>query len=328
MALYVSKGPLYDSKAPLYGAKVALYGAKAPLYKASCQKCIGAKNARVRDSHSLNHDQPSTDDVDAATKGRRHAASLQVVGNPLQTSPGGGNHWGDGVGDGGGAVAEADGAVAVLTDVDEGARHRLGVLGVSVEERGGGHRGGRQRVVVEVGVELRAEVAVVGMEEGHALVVVAVSVAVLFLGFLVGDDGVGDVPLPQVLVVVDMQDEQSAGGVALVPACGLAVLYHVVLVGPGVVVDDVGLSALVDGLQAVDGDVLVGQHDGHLPSAHHLLVGGIARRTEAAAVVAALVHEVEGAHAVFLAIDRVVEVGEAHAVGELVTEGADAVDAA
>ena len=49
MALYVSKGPLYDSKAPLYDAKVALYGAKGPLYKASCQKCIGAKNARGRD---------------------------------------------------------------------------------------------------------------------------------------------------------------------------------------------------------------------------------------------------------------------------------------
>ena len=107
-----------------------------------------------------------------------------------------------------------------------------------------------------------------------------------------------------------MGNHHSGGGVGFVPTRLLAVLYHIEFVGVGVVVYDVGAAMLADGLDAVDVGVLVGQHYRLLPSAHHLLVGRVAYRSETVAGMAASAHQVEVVHAEGSSVDDVVEVGE------------------
>ena len=62
------------------------------------------------------------------------------------------------------------------------------------------------------------------------------------------------------------------------------------------------------------------------PAHEDLLIGGIARRREAVIVVAAHAHNVPVAHAIVVAVARVIEVGQSQAVAKLVGKRADAVD--
>ena len=123
-----------------------------------------------------------------------------------------------------------------------------------------------------------------------------------------------------------MSDQQSLGRITGIEASLLAVLYHEVLVGMVVVVDDIGVAMFTHGLQVGHRQAGVTEHDGFLPSAHHLLVGCITSGKEGRTIVAARAHQVEIAHAEPAAVVGVVEIGESHAVAELMAEASDALD--
>ena len=183
-----------------------------------------------------------------------------------------------------------------------------------------GERGGR-RVVGELGVARAAGVEVAGPAAG-ALRAAAVG----------GDDGhaldvavVDGVLLPCRGFVIDVGDEQSVAVGAAVPSLLLDVLDDEVLVGVLGGDDAVGFASVGGGEQ---GELLFGVDglDVH-PVEELLFVGGIAGGGVAVFVIAAVVHDAPDAHAEVLGVvGRVVEVGQAEAVAELVADGADAVE--
>ena len=238
---------------------------------------------------------------------------------------------------------EAHGAVGVLGDVGHLLVHQLLAVGILVVERSLGLRRVGQAVVASVGVGVAWQAgvvylvvhlavvfnlvhgqAVVGRYDGQSLVVV--------LRAEVGSsaqvvDGVHHVPCPHFLVVVNVQDEHSLAILPGIPARQLAVLQQIVFVGVGIVVDDVGFAAFAQRLHGRHLRVFL-QLNGLQPSGAPLLVAAVAGRHESAlvAVVGAVVHEVPRAHAEVL-VGGVIHVGESQTVGELVAEGANAVDA-
>ena len=239
-----------------------------------------------------------------------------------------------------GSVAEGDRTVGLHGDVVDATVHEAMAIDVAVVEHGG--RGGvvGEAVVLEIGIGIgrfgltgvvaarHAPVAlvvvVVGMDDGEALVVVEDAVGARDVAVI--DDGVDVVPLPDGLVVIDVEHEQAAAGHGGIPTRALAVLEQVIFVGFGLVVDDVGIAALAERTEAIDLCIFVAELDGREPAADHLLIAGVACGREAAIVPAAVREEVPMSDAVVAGIEGVVEVGQTHAVGELVADGADALD--
>ena len=108
----------------------------------------------------------------------------------------------------------------------------------------------------------------------------------------------------------------------------LSVLHDVVFVFVPLVLEDVGIAAIAYSLQAVDVQVLlyIGDVVERYPSALVLLIGTVAAGHVAAFVVVAGAHEVEICHTEIGTVRGIVEVGETHAVGELMAERADAAE--
>ena len=151
------------------------------------------------------------------------------------------------------------------------------------------------------------------MEEGDALVVVAELI------------GVGHIVLPHSGIVVDIGDEHAETGQRGVEACRLTVLEHIVLVLIVGIIDDVGLTVVGERGHIVDHRISL-QFDGDGPTAGHALVGGVVGGLEAVAVVGTHIHQVVFLHTVVAAVGGVIHIREAHAVGELMADGADAGD--
>ncbi len=149
------------------------------------------------------------------------------------------------------------------------------------------------------------------MEEGDALVVVAVV------------KRIGHVVFPHRLVVIDIGDEHAETGQRGVEACRLTVLEHIVLVLIVGIIDDVGLTVVGERGHIVDHRISL-QFDGDGPTAGHALVGGVVGGLEAVAVVGTHIHQVVFLHTVVAAVGGVIHIGETHAVGELMADGADA----
>ena len=223
-----------------------------------------------------------------------------------------------------GTVAETHGMVLILLDVENGALHDFFPYAVLVVELGCRFRGGGQRVVPSTGVEVGADsaspvvsvfrvpvflvVIIVGMEQRHTLMGIAVAeYESHLLGFCFGDDGIGNIVHPHCLVIVNVRNHESVGRVVAVPSRPLAVLDEIVLVGVGVVIDDIGIAMLAHGQQRVDGDISIAELDGRNPATYHLLVGGIAHRTEAAAPIVAARHEVKVIHAKFPGVCKITD---------------------
>ena len=122
-----------------------------------------------------------------------------------------------------------------------------------------------------------------------------------------------------------MQDEKSMTGNALVPTDVLAVLEQEVFIGMAIVIHDVGVATILQGLHALNRHG-VGQHNRLEPTCHPTLIARIAGRAIAVAIIATRVHQVPIAHALTTAIVGVVEVGIAQAMTELVTHRANTVD--
>ena len=239
-----------------------------------------------------------------------------------------------------GSVTEGDRTVGLYGDVVDAAVHEAMAIDVAVVEHGG--RGGvvGEAVVLEIGIgvgrfgltgvvaachaPVALVVVVVGMDDGEALVVVEDAVGARDVAVV--DDGVDVVPLPDGLVVIDVEHEQATAGHGGIPTRALTILEQVVLVGFGLVVDDVGIAALAERTEAIDLCIFVAEFDGCEPAADHLLVAGVACRREAAIVPATVREEVPMSDAVVAGIEGVVEVGQTHAVGELVADGADTLD--
>ena len=131
------------------------------------------------------------------------------------------------------------------------------------------------------------------------------------------------VVVPYILVVVNISDEQSSAWQFSIPVCPVSVFEQVILVGISLVVYDITLATIVYSLHVAYYSV-VNELYRLFPSAHHSLVGSIASRAIAVAVVASRTHQVPAAHANMALICDIVGVREAEAVRELVAHGADA----
>ena len=127
------------------------------------------------------------------------------------------------------------------------------------------------------------------MEDGHSLVVVLESTVSL--------DDIHAIGLPDVLVEVDMDNEQPTSGKRLVPPHLLAVLQQIVLIGVGIVVDDIGITAFRERHHAVYLHLVVTQFDRVEPSQHHAFMTRITGGYETIAIVIAHAHHIPCIHA-------------------------------
>ena len=122
-----------------------------------------------------------------------------------------------------------------------------------------------------------------------------------------------------------MYHKHTVVGQRLVGALQLAVLEDVILVLVLLVEHHVRLLCLVQRLHVLHVARLA--EDSRLePSAHPLLVRVVAHRRIAVAAVRSVVHQVPSVHAEAATVLRVVHIGYAHTVTELVAGGADAAD--
>ena len=94
-----------------------------------------------------------------------------------------------------------------------------------------------------------------------------------------------------------------------------------------VIIHDEGFASGALGLYLLN-DGVVAQFDGFNPSCNPLLIARISGGAERVAVIVSLRHQVPCLHAIALAVCRVIQVGEAKAVGKLVADGADTACAA
>ena len=120
-----------------------------------------------------------------------------------------------------------------------------------------------------------------------------------------------------------MSDEHTAAWKAGIPSLPLSVLYEIVFIAVPFVVDDERLSTGNAGLDVRHHGIARELH-GVIPTAKHPLIGRIAGREERAAIVVARIHQVPVAHTEVALVEDVVHVGETHAMGKLMADGADA----
>ena len=169
-------------------------------------------------------------------------------------------------------------------DVIDGDIHQLAAVGIGVIELCGRLADIVQTVVLAVGIWVAGHVVIVDIVgtfvEKHLQLSVGRNNGAALTRIVVHS-----VIIPYFLVIVDMKDEESVAHQFGVPSCELTVLEHVEFVGMGFVADDICLATLTEGCHTTDVHG-AGEFDRGEPSGHHLLVAGIASRTEPAAIVA------------------------------------------
>ena len=158
-----------------------------------------------------------------------------------------------------------------------------------------------------------------------------VSVITILTKFSVGRDisdalvlwvVVGGVGCPRTLVIVDVHHHQAVAGQSGVKSLFLTVFQYVEFVSVSIVVKDVGLWLFCQRLHVLH---LCCRSDFHgfKPSRHPALVGGVSRGDVAVYIVASAAHDVPCSHASSARVRCVVSVGQAQAVAEFMTGGAD-----
>ena len=211
-----------------------------------------------------------------------------------------------------------------MSDVEHRFVQFFRAVGIFVENIGGRLRRVREFVVRLVGIRVGS----------HIRIVVIICTIVCFVSlFAVGRNpchslvffcGIYFVVPPRILVVIDVQDEQSATGDFLVPTRPLAVFEQEIFVAVAFIINNIGVAAVLQRLHTRHLGVF-GQFDGLFPTCHPTLVTREACRTETLTVVCASIHQIPVAHPRILVV-CVVEVGIAETMAELVANGADSVD--
>ena len=155
------------------------------------------------------------------------------------------------------------------------------------------------------------------MEDGAALVVVQRTVCQVVVR------RVRQVVEPDVLVVINVQHQQSRCRQRGIPPCALAVLQQVVFVAVALVchlVELVGIRQRLHFRHRLRRRQLLGCN----PSYAHALETRVVAWLESFGVVATLVHQRPVTHAVESRVARVVHIHQTQTVGELVADGANA----
>ena len=183
-------------------------------------------------------------------------------------------------------ILKTDGSIGILSYLRHGFVHEIAIVGILVIKRGLGCRSVSQTIVgairVGVGSTIAVRGGIVGMEDGTTLMIGSI---------------VYHIAAPCVFVIVYMQYEQSLAWERCVPTRLLSVLQQVVftldaVVATRVVVQHVCLAIIGKRLHISHVDSLNIQFGRSKPSSPPLLITGIARRTIATTIVAAIVHEV------------------------------------
>ena len=272
---------------------------------ARCRRLAGASDDVALAAHEVvgRGDEPEGLGIGVAGGVGRFATLLTATGAVVET--------------------ERDGSVTVLRNVLDRGVEIVGIVGVFVVELR--RRGGRlaecvYRSVGEgvVGSTFRGVVFRTFM--GGILIVVVCR----YPGHaLVGGVVVGLVVRPRGRTIVHVEYEESLARQSGIPPLLLPVFKEKILVAVALVVDDVAVATILQGCHVRDALRFI-KSDGRLPTGHPSLVAGISGGLITVTIVGTTVHEVPFEHTLTTAVVRIVEVGIAEAMTELVAHRTDA----